>query len=177
MTIYAELSLLFRGQYGVLILDNEVTVGHFVTMPPLLWTRLTQPRGLYEIANGYPVPLTVQATQREMRIWDLVSLPGIVQALNDLGDSVDYVVIGNNAGQGVSLANSVPQALRPTKAAIIYGESLPEIREYENAGYRTFLPRGRLIFHLTELARNAERPLALSFINTIQHDASNYHDP
>ena len=177
MTVSAELLLLFRGQYGVLILDNEVTVGHFVTTPALPWIRLIQKDGTYGVARGYPTSLTAHQTQQEMRTWDLVSLPGIIHTLKNLGDSVDDLVIGNNAGQGLPLADSVPQAFKETKAAIIYGESLPEIREYENKGYRTFLRRSDLVSHLAGLAKNAGRPLALAFINTIQHDASNYHDP
>ncbi|MEE8074366.1 MAG: hypothetical protein V3T60_01925 [Candidatus Binatia bacterium] len=177
MTISIELSHLFRGQYGVLILDNEVTVGHFAARPPLPWSRLTQPNGSYRVADGYPVPLTLEQTRIEMKIWDQVSTSGITQTLGDLRDSVDYLVIGNNAGQGFPLARCVPQGLRETSAAIIFGESLPEIREYENEGYRTFLKRKILVSHLTQLAIEASRPLALAFINTIQHDASNYHDP
>jgi hypothetical protein len=177
MTVSFELSLLFRGQYGVLILDNEVTVGDFATRPPLRWSRLIQPDGNYRVAEGYPVPLTLEQTRKEMEIWDQVSISGIIQTLGDLRDSVDYVVIGNNAGQGFPLARSVPQGFRETRAAIIFGESLPEIREYENEGYRTFLKRKTLVSHLTRLAIEVKRPLALVFINTIQHDASNYHDP
>ncbi len=177
MTISNELSILFHGHYGILILDNEVTVGHFVATPPLLWARLIQRGGTYGVAEGYPVPLTTQQTQREMRMWDQVSLPVIIQTLKDLRDSADYMVIGNNAGQGLPLAKSVPQALRATKAAIIYGESLPEIKEYEGMGYRTFLRRSDLVFHLAGLAKNARRPLTLAFINTIQHDASTFHLP
>ena len=175
--ISTELSILFRGQYGILILDNEVTVSHFATRPPLPWSRLTQPNGSYRVAEGYPVPLTPEQARREMKIWDQVSTSGIIRTLGDLRDSVNYVVIGNNAGQGFPLADSVPQGLRETNAAIIYGESLPEIREYENEGYRTFLRRKNLVSHLAQLAIDAGRPLGLAFINTIQHDASSYHDP
>ena len=177
MTISFELSLLFRDRYGVLIMDNEVTVGHFVAAPPFPWSRLTKGDGAYRVADGYPTPLTLQQTRSEMKTWDQVSIPGIIQTLKDLGDSTDYVVIGNNAGQGFPLASSVPQGIRETSAAIIFGESLPEIKEYENEGYRTFLKRKMLVSHLTQLAVEANRPLALAFINTIQHDASNYHDP
>jgi len=177
MTVSFELSILFRDRYGVLIMDNEVTVGHFVAAPPFPWSRLTKGDGAYRVADGYPTPLTLQQTQREMKTWDQVSLPGIIQTLKDLGDSTDYVVIGNNAGQGLELADNLPQTLRDSKAAIIYGESLPEIKKYEKGGYRTFLRRRELISHLSRLAKSADRPLALAFINTIQHDASNYHDP
>jgi hypothetical protein len=112
-----------------------------------------------------------------MKFWDQVSTSGITQTLGDLQESANYVVIGNNAGQGFPLASSIPQGFRETSAAIIFGEGLPEIKEYENKGYRTFLKRKTLVSHLTKLASEANRPLALAFINTIQHDASNYHDP
>lgn len=177
MTFSSELSILFHGHYGVLILDNEVTVGHFVTTPSILWARLIQRGGTYGVAEGYPVPLTAQQTQTEMRMWDQVSLPGIVQTLKDLGGSVDYVIIGNNAGQGLPLANSLPRALRGTKSGIIYGESLPEIGEYKEMDYRAFLRRSDLVSHVAVRARTAGRPLALAFINTIQHDASSFHEP
>ncbi|MGH7772213.1 MAG: hypothetical protein ACREQA_08230 [Candidatus Binatia bacterium] len=177
MTASNELSILFHNHYGVLILDNEVTVGHFVSTPPLLWARLIQRAGTFEVAEGYPVPLTAQQTQREMRLWDQVSLPLIIQTLKDLRDSVDYVVIGNNAGQGLPLAKGVPQALRAVKAAIIYGESLPEIKEYQGMGYRTFLRRSDLVSHLAGLAKSARRAVTLAFINTIQHDAASFHEP
>jgi hypothetical protein len=52
-----------------------------------------------------------------------------------------------------------------------------EIREYEAEGYRTFLPRGDLASHALEVARLQNRRPALAFINTIQHNESNYHDP
>jgi len=37
-------------QFVALILDNEVTVGEFVTSPPLSWARLVQRNGLFQIA-------------------------------------------------------------------------------------------------------------------------------
>jgi len=98
-------------------------------------------------------------------------------ALRELDDSVDYVLIGNNAGQGLPLARSLPQNLIGNRAAVIYGESLPEIKEYEKIGYQTSFRRSQAASRLLELAKNAGRPLALFFINTIQHNESNYHDP
>jgi len=177
MTLRTELSQLFANRFVTLILDNEVTVGHFVTIPPLPWTRITQRHGIYQVADGYPLFLTAQQTKVEMKNWDEVSLPGIVRTLKELDDSVDYVLIGNNAGQGLPLAQSVPQNLIAKHAAIIYGESLPEKTEYEKIGYRTFFQRSKAASRLLELAKNASRPLALFFINTIQHNEFNYHDP
>jgi len=164
-------------QFLALILDNEVTVGHFVTTPPLPWSRLTQRNGNYQAADGYPNLLTAEQAKFEMRNWDEVSLQGIMRTLKEVDDSVDYVLIGNNAGQGLPLARSLPQNLIGDRAAIIYGESLPEIKEYEKMGYRTFFRRSEAASRLLELAKNAGRPLGLFFINTIQHNEFNYHDP
>jgi hypothetical protein len=164
-------------QFVALIIDNEVTVGYFVTSPPRPWSRLTQRNGVYQVAEGYPTLLTAEQTKIEMRTWDEVSLQGIMRALKGPGDPVDYVLIGNNAGQGLPLAQVLPQSLSGDHAAIIYGESLPEIKEYETRGYRTFFRRDKAASRLLELAKSAGRPLALRFINTIQHNESNYHDP
>jgi hypothetical protein len=176
-TLSAELSPLLADQFVALILDNEVTVGHFVTSPPLPWTRLIQRNGIYQIAEGYPVVLTAEQTKIEMRTWDEVSLQTITRTLKGPDDSVDYVLVGNNAGQGLPLARSLPQNSIGNHAAIIYGESLPEIKQYAKIGYRTFFRRSESVSRLLELADNAARPLALFFINTIQHNESNYHDP
>ena len=62
-------------------------------------------------------------------------------------------------------------------AAVVYGESLPEIKEYEKMSYRTSFRRSQAASRLLDLAKNEGRPLALFFINTIQHNESNYHDP
>jgi hypothetical protein len=177
MTLRTELSQLLANQFVALILDNEVTLGHFVTSPPLPWTRITQRHAIYQMTEGYPLLLTAQQTKIEMKNWDEVSLPGIMRALQELDDSVDYVLIGNNAGQGFPLAQTLPQNLIGNHAAIIYGESLPEITAYEKVGYRTFFQRSNAASRLLELAKNAGRPLALFFINTIQHNELNYHDP
>lgn len=172
-----EVLRLSDNQFVALIIDNEVTVGHFVTSPPLPWTRLTQRNGNYQAAEGYPILLTAEQTKIEMRTWDEISLQGIMRMLKGLDDSVDYVLIGNNAGQGLPLAQSLPQNLISNHAAIIYGESLPDIKEYEKMGYRTFFRRSKAASRLLELAKNAGRPLAFFFINTIQHNELNYHDP
>ena len=112
-----------------------------------------------------------------MRNWDEVSLQGIMATLRDLDDSVDYVLIGNNAGQGFPLARSLPPNLVGNRAAIIYANSLPEKSAYERLGYRAFFLRSQAVARLLDLAKNASRPLALCFINTIQHNEFNYHDP
>ena len=177
MTLRTELSQLSANQFVALILDNEVTVGHFVTTPPLPWSRLTQRDGVYQVAEGYPSLLTTKQAKFEMRNWDEVSLQAIMATLRELDDSVDYVLIGNNAGQGFPLAQSLPRNLIGNCAAVIYGESLPEIKEYEKIGYRTSFRRRQAASRLLELAKGAGRPPTLFFINTIQHNEFNYHDP
>jgi hypothetical protein len=175
--LFTELSQSLANQFVALVLDNEVTVGHFVTTPPLPWSRLVHRNGLFQVAEGYPNVLTTAQAKFEMRNWDEVSLPAIMRALAELDDSVDYVLFGNNAGQGLPLAQSLPLKTIANRAAIIYANSLPEKSAYERLGYRTFFRRGEAVARLIELARNASRPLALCFINTIQHNEFNYHDP
>ena len=177
MTFRSELCKSWADQFVVLILDNEVTVGHFVTSPPLPWTRLVQRQGLFQVAEGYPNVLTPAQAQFEMRNWDEVSLPAIVRAVAELDDSVDYVLIGNNAGQGLPLAGRLAPELAGERAAIIYANSLPEKSAYERLGYRFFFRRSEAVTRLLGLAKNAKRPPALCFINTIQHNEHNYHDP
>jgi hypothetical protein len=164
-------------QFVALILDNEVTVGEFVVAPPLPWTRLVQRDGIFQVAEGYPNTLTPTQGKLEMRNWDQVSLPSVVRLLAELDDGVDYVLFGNNAGQGLPLAQALPSRLIADRAAIIYAHSLPEKRAYEQMGYRNFFRRSEAVFHLGQLANRARQPLALCFINTIQHNEFNYHDP
>lgn len=177
MALSNELAEFKADQFVVLILDNEVTVGHFIATPPLPWNRLTQRDGVYRLAEGYPSLLTAEQTKIEMRNWDEVSLPAITRTLKELDESVDYVLVGNNAGQGFPLAQNLPPNVIGDHAAVIYGESLPELKEYERLGYRNFFQRSRAVPRLLELARAAARPAALFFINTIQHNEFNYHDP
>lgn len=172
-----ELLHLSANQFVTLILDNEVTVGEFVTTPSLPWTRLVQRSGIFQVAEEYPTVLTAAQAKFEMTNWDEVSLPAVMRALAELDDSVGYVLFGNNAGQGLPLAQSLPPNLIANRAAIIYANSLPQINAYERLGYRTFFPRSEAAARLLELAQNAGRPLALWFINTIQHNEFNYHDP
>jgi hypothetical protein len=164
-------------QFVVLILDNEVTVGEFVANPPLSWTRLVVRNGSLGIAEGYPTVLTGAQARFEMKNWDQVSLSVIRRALAEQDDTVDYFLFGNNAGQGLSLAQSLAPNSIANRAAIIYAKSLPEQSAYAKLGYRTFFRRSEAVFQVVEMAKIASRSLALYFINTIQHNESNYHDP
>jgi hypothetical protein len=177
MSIITELAS-FRAQHFVaLILDNEVTVGEFVCDPPLPWARIVQQNGVFRIAEGYPKVLDAALGIAEMKNWDEVSPPGLVRTLAELTDAVDYVVIGNNAGQGLPLAQAVPQHLRATQSAIIYASSLPEQSAYEGLGYQHFFHRYETSPRLLAAAEAKGRPLALYFMNSIQHNKFNYHDP
>ena len=172
-----ELKSSLAHHFIALILDNEVTVGEFVATPPLSWTRLVQQSGTFEIAEGYPNVLTAAQAKFEMTNWDQVSLPAIMRTLAEQDDLVDYFLFGNNAGQGFPLAQSLPPNLIANRAAIIYANNLPEQNAYAKLGYQTFFRRSEAISRLLELAKNASRPLGLCFINTIQHNEFNYHDP
>lgn len=172
-----ELQRLSTGRFLALILDNEVTVGEFVTTPPLPWSRLVQRNGVFQLADGYPSILTAEQAKFEMKNWDQVSLPAIMRALAELGEGVDYVLFGNNAGQGLPLAQSLAPTLIGDRAAVIYANSLPEKSAYNRLGYNTYFRRRQTVAKLLDLAKTAGRPLALCFINTIQHNLSNYHDP
>jgi len=177
MSLAADLSARRRNHFLALILDNEVTVGEFVTQPPLHWTRFVQRNGLFQTAEGYPTLLTEAQAKVEMRNWDDVSLEAIIAALPALGDSVDYILFGNNAGQGFPLAQSLPKNLIADHAAVIYAESLPQMRRYQEIGFRNFFRRREATGRLIELAKKSKRSLELCFINTIQHNETNYHDP
>ena len=115
MDLATQLRQARNQQFVALILDNEVTVGEFVTEPPLPWARIVQQDGVFQIAEGYPKVLDAALGKAEMKNWDEVSLAGIVRTLAELTDAVDYVVIGNNAGQGLPLAQAVPQELRAAR--------------------------------------------------------------
>ena len=177
MDLATQLRQARNQQFVALILDNEVTVSEFVTAPPLPWARIVQQDGVFQIAEGYPKLLDATLGKAEMKNWDEVSLPGIVTTLAALADAVDYVVIGNNAGQGLLLAQAVPQEQHPTRAGIIYASSLPQRSAYERLGYQNFFRRHETVPRLRALAEAKNRPLALYFMNTIQHNMMNYHDP
>jgi hypothetical protein len=172
-----ELQKVSAERFVALILDNEVTVGEFVTEPPLPWTRLALRDGIFRTADGSPSLLTAEQAKFEMKNWDAVSLPALSQGLAQLDDCVDYVLFGNNAGQGLPLAQSLPAQLVGERAAIIYAQSLPERSYYEQLGYKNFFRRSEAAVKLLALAKAAGRPLGLFFVNTIQHNERNYHDP
>ncbi len=121
--------------------------------------------------------MTAAQAKFEMKNWDEVSLPAITRELAELDGSVGYVLFGNNAGQGLPLAQSLAPSFIAERAAIIYARSLPEKSAYERAGYRTFFRRSDAAARLVGFAEAARRPLALCFMNTIQHNNLNYHDP
>ena len=116
-----ELARHFGRHFRVLILDNEVTVDAFVTDPPLPWARLTASDGFYRIGEGYPTPLTASEADREELNWDRVSEAAIREALSSLDETIDLVAFGNNAGQGLPLAESLPAPLRATRGVVVYG--------------------------------------------------------
>ena len=177
MTIPVQLATCFANHFQVLILDNEVTLDAFVTEPPLPWVRLTESDGVYRVADGYPTELNKAESDREELNWDRVSYTAICEGLRALDATVDLVVFGNNAGQGLPLARAMPATLRAEHGAIIYGRSLPEQPAYEAEGYRRFCARGDLLSVVAPLAKLSGRPPALSFINTIEHNERNYHAP
>ena len=177
MSLKDDLAPRKNGHFLALILDNEVTVGEFVTTPPLPWTRCIQRGGVFQVAEGYPTLLTEAQAKLEMRNWDEVSSQAIVAALPELAAAVDYIVFGNNAGQGFPLAQSLPRSLIADNAAIVYAESLPQMSRYQKIGFRNFFRRSQATERLVELATKTQRPLELLFINTIQHNETNYHDP
>ena len=177
MILADDLSTRRTNYFLALILDNEVTTGEFVTKPPLHWTRFIQRNGLFQVAEGYPTLLTEAQAKLEMRNWDNVSLEAIIAALPAFAESVDYIIFGNNAGQGFPLAQSLPSSLIADQAAVVYAESLPQMSRYRQIGFRNFFRRSEATERLVDLAMKSQRPLELLFINTIQHNETNYHDP
>lgn len=177
MNLLEQLKQARAQQFVALILDNEVTVSEFVAEPPLPWARIVQQDGAFQIAEGYPKVLDAALGKAEMRNWDEVSLRGIIRTLAELTDAVDYVIIGNNAGQGLPLAQAVPQELRAARSGIIYASGLPEKSAYAQLGYQNFFHRYETAPRLLAAAEAKNRSLALYFMNTIQHNTMNYHDP
>ena len=177
MALVDDLAARRASHFLALILDNEVTVGEFVTEPPLRWTRCIQRNGLFQVAQAYPTLLTEAQAKVDMRNWDDVSLEALIAALPELAESVDYIVFGNNAGQGFPLAQSLPGNLIDDHAAIIYADFLPQMSRYQKLGFRNFFRRNEATKRLVDLATKSQRPLELLFINTIQHNETNYHNP
>jgi hypothetical protein len=177
MTLIENIAALKKDRFLALILDNEVTVGEFVVDPPLPWSRFVQNGGVFKIADGYPATLTAAQAKFEMKNWDVVSLPAIVQLLSQMAGALDMIVFGNNAGQGLPLAQALSEPAATTQGAVIYAANLPERSAYERLGYRNFWRRKETVHRLIQRAQSAGRPLTLLFINTIQHNELNYHDP
>lgn len=177
MTIPVQLATCFANHFQVLILDNEVTLDAFVAAPPLPWVRLTERGGAYRISDFYPTELTKAESDREELNWDRVSETAICAGLRELDATVDMVVFGNNAGQGLPFARALPVSLRAEHGTIVYGRSLPEQSAYEAEGYRRFCARDDLLSIVAPLAKLSGRAPALSFINTIEHNDRNYHAP
>jgi hypothetical protein len=177
MNIIDHLNRCRGEQFVALILDNEVTVTEFVAPTPLPWTRLIQENALFKIAEGYPTKLTVAQARFEMKNWDEVSVPALLRELPGLSSAIDYVVIGNNAGQGLPLAQAIPENLRAAQTGIIYAVDLPQQRAYEQLGCRNFYRRSETAGRLSALAERAGKSLSFYFINTIQHNESNYYEP
>ena len=175
MTISEQLISHFPNHYRVLILDNEVTADAFVIEPPLPWVRLMSDGGPYLVNKGYPTVLDLAEADREELNWDAVDNLLINSELQSLDEVVHLIAIGNNAGQGMPLAKSVPQSLRSHRGVVIFGSSLPEQSQYEALGYSQFCARTGLLSLAIPLA--AGLPIALAFINTIEHNNQNYHAP
>ena len=174
MKIAEQINRLFPGYFTILILDNEVTLDAFITDPPLKWARLVNQNGQYTIPKIYPTSMTKDESDREEMNWDRVDLAVLRTNLKELDHSVDLVAIGNNASQGLPLAEALPPTIRSDNAAVIYGASLPEQAIYEAIGYKTFCTRDDL---LKTAAQRTEKEIALCFINTIEHNDQNYHAP
>jgi len=177
MTISVQLATYFPDRFRVLILDNEVTLDAFITEPSLPWVRLTAIDGAYRVTGEYPTALTKAESDREEMNWDRVSEAAICAGLRELDAAVDLVAFGNNAGQGLALADALPESLRAEHGVVIYGRSLPEQPAYAAAGYRRFCTRDDLLSVVAPLAKLAGRQPALAFINTIEHNEQNYHAP
>lgn len=174
MKISDQITQLFPECFTVLILDNEVTLDAFVTEPPLKWARLINEDGQYKIPDVYPTGMTKEESDREEMNWDRVDIDLLRTTLQGLDHSVDLVAIGNNASQGLLLAESLPTKIRSDNAVVIYGTSLPEQSIYQGMGYRTFCTRDDL---LKIASQRTENEIALCFINTIEHNNLNYHAP
>lgn len=172
MKIADQIKRLFPECFTVLILDNEVTLDAFITSPPLRWARLINQNGQYVIPEIYPTVMTKEESDREEMNWDRVDIGVLRINLSELDPIVDLVAIGNNASQGLPLAESLPPAVRSEKAAVIYGTSLPEQSIYRGMGYKTFCARNDL---LKTASQRTEKEIALCFINTIEHNEQNYH--
>ena len=119
MKISDLINQLFSECFKVLILDNEVTLDAFITTPPLRWARLINQDGQYVIPEIYPTVMTKKESDREEMNWDRVDLGVLRTNLSELDHIVDLIAIGNNAAQGLPLAESLPPYLRPENSTVI----------------------------------------------------------
>ncbi|MGZ8427097.1 MAG: hypothetical protein ACXWYD_19300, partial [Candidatus Binatia bacterium] len=67
--------------------------------------------------------------------------------------------------------------LRAARSGVISASSLPEQSAYDRLGYQNFFRRYEVAPRLLAAAEATGRPLHLYFMNSIQHNAMNYHDP
>ena len=85
-------------------------------------------------------------------VWD--SKLELIKRLTEGGD-VDYVIIGNNRGAGVSKASKVAQNMRANHACVVWHDYIPGYEQlYAKLGYKYFMSRNvleaHLIKHITE---------------------------
>jgi len=177
MSLKTEIAHRDADHFTVIILDNEVTLDAFVKTPPLIWTRLIRTEFGYIASEKYPTLLTKEESDREEINWDKVDLDRIQLEIGELDIFDGLIAIGNNAAQGLPLAKALPTSLRENNSIIIYGTSLPEKPEYEALGFDKFCCRADLLSYLDQLQLSPEKKIALTFINTIQHNKLNYHQP
>lgn len=177
MRISDQIRQVFPECYTVLILDNEVTLDAFISDPPLKWARLINQDGAYAMPKEYPTTLTKAESDHEELNWDKVDLDVLQNALTEISNAVDLVAIGNNASQGLPLAEALPTSMRTSNAAIIYGTSLPEKPVYQGLGYHNFCARDDLLRMINATEHATGKEIALSFINTIEHNDQNYLAP
>ena len=168
---------LFKNNYRVLILDNEVTVKDFVAEPPLSWARLILKEGSYIPDQGSPTFLTNKKADQEKLNWDHVSNKDIRNLIKLIDNGIDLIVFGNNAGQGYPLALALSKEIRANCGVVVYGNNLPEQEAYEKLGYKVFCRRVNLLHIVRQRALAVNLSPSLIFINTIQHNHQNYHAP
>ena len=177
MSLKNEIAHRYADHFTVIILDNEVTLDAFVKTPPLSWTRLVRRTAGYTAPKEYPTLLTKEESNREEMNWDRVDLERIQLEIGELEIFDGLIAIGNNAAQGLPLARATPISLRENNSIIIYGTSLPEKPEYQSLGYNKFCSRTNFLNHLDQQLLSPETKIAFVFINTIQHNEVNYHQP
>ena len=168
---------LFEKNYGVLILDNEVTLNAFVADPPLKWARLIFQGDSYVTDQGSPTLLTNKKADQEKLNWDHVSSKNIKAFIKKIDNRMGLIVFGNNAGQGYPLALALSKKMRSKRGVVVYGISLPEREAYEKLGYNIFCRRNELLHIVRQRALAVSLSPSLIFINTIEHNHQNFHAP